>query len=562
MSNQFFPINVPLSGNGVGIPQYTGNLAPQKTFVVQGPFNGVLYLEGSTDGIVYAAYLKFTGGPNISYQGEINAILQYVRVRRVGGSALPLPSVTMGAELSSAFNGNTPKWNGISVVDIYVSLIGDDTTGDGSIGNPFRTIERAAQVAAFNFVGPRYQIHADNMGVYTFQPDYEWPAWQSPNVFPYFDFSDPYTFLRQGVSLLSTPQLDASVPAASAIINAGDILAMVANPDNNLIEITLTPAAALAKGWLPGQFKGKFFVGAGGFFENGAIRDNTANTLFICENAFFGFPTTPFQIMEPSTTLQGSLTEFRFFGGDIMTGNVHGMSFSGLGIINPGENGSATWYQLCQIFNPAFSDPMRQCALINCLVDGGFFEGQGYFSGSFIHNMYGDWLDGEKSAGEFSIFNCGMENCTPIKVVNNGTGSMRMATNLILQNVAIVDAQAEAIINSGKSKIEFVTIDNSLLDAILALEGSFTELINVRSPTIPNGGYGVRIDDSGAVVKVDAATDISGAVGDMQVGGFAPRTWADFRAAIPPSGHPQFNEYEITSVGATGATGSGSRLYQ
>jgi hypothetical protein len=48
--------------------------------------------------------------------------------------------------------------------------------------------------------------------------------------------------------------------------------------------------------------------------------------------------------------------------------------------------------------------------------------------------------------------------------------------------------------------------------------------------------------------------------GDMQVGFLPIRAWTDFAAAIPPSGSPSRNSFDVTSVAATGATGSGSQL--
>jgi hypothetical protein len=65
-------------------------------------------------------------------------------------------------------------------------------------------------------------------------------------------------------------------------------------------------------------------------------------------------------------------------------------------------------------------------------------------------------------------------------------------------------------------------------------------------------------------VTADAATNttqptagrgLTGAAGDTKTGNLATQTWAAFVAAGK-------NTYDITAVAGTGATGTGSRLYQ
>jgi hypothetical protein len=86
-------------------------------------------------------------------------------------------------------------------------------------------------------------------------------------------------------------------------------------------------------------------------------------------------------------------------------------------------------------------------------------------------------------------------------------------------------------------------------------DGTFVILFRVNANVIIYANpLGVP---EGAVVGVTTWT-LEG--GDMQVGTLPIRTWVDWDAAVPPSGHPSRNEYDVTAAAATGASGTGSQV--
>ncbi len=92
-------------------------------------------------------------------------------------------------------------------------------------------------------------------------------------------------------------------------------------------------------------------------------------------------------------------------------------------------------------------------------------------------------------------------------------------------------------------------------------------MLNVRTAGgAANTGNGITITD-GLMCQVDAVTSGAGAGtqlrgtgGEMKVGTGAVRTWANFVSGA--DGRPALNEYDITAAAATGATGTGTRLFQ
>jgi hypothetical protein len=95
-----------------------------------------------------------------------------------------------------------------------------------------------------------------------------------------------------------------------------------------------------------------------------------------------------------------------------------------------------------------------------------------------------------------------------------------------------------------------VAIDDCAGDAVTIGYRSGASLREVRGTG--NGGVGLRVRN-GAQVVVDAVTDLTGAAGDVRVGGKPARTWADFRTAVPVGNEADFFDP---------ATSDGSRLSQ
>jgi hypothetical protein len=128
------------------------------------------------------------------------------------------------------------------------------------------------------------------------------------------------------------------------------------------------------------------------------------------------------------------------------------------------------------------------------------------------------------------------------------------------------------LLRGGKAFIDHVKIFGVAADPI-HIEAAFG-LVEIKSVTggegglvygLPNvnggvGNYGLSLDD-GTHVRCcdndpvpDVPTTVTAGGGDLKVGTLPVNTWAAFHIAK--------NEYDITAVGAGGATGTGSRLFE
>jgi hypothetical protein len=86
-------------------------------------------------------------------------------------------------------------------------------------------------------------------------------------------------------------------------------------------------------------------------------------------------------------------------------------------------------------------------------------------------------------------------------------------------------------------------------------------LDNVKTTGAPNGNFGIevlhgmRVLASLATYTAAPGTELRGASGNMKVGFLPTRLWSNFDTVAPVH-----NEFDITAVAGTGASGSGSQL--
>jgi hypothetical protein len=132
-------------------------------------------------------------------------------------------------------------------LDIHLAPGGDDATGDGTSGNPYKTFDRAFQVIENKRINKRVKIHPA-AGVY--------------DSFPSIIFLD----IEPGGELV----IDASgeaYPIVSGPYTVGTITGVgVQNPFGNYEATDLTPNAAPS--WTPDEFYGKFLHFKTGNYAN------------------------------------------------------------------------------------------------------------------------------------------------------------------------------------------------------------------------------------------------------------------------------------------------------
>jgi hypothetical protein len=224
---------------------------------------------------------------------------------------------------------------------IFSRLSGSDTTGVGTIVNPYRTLQRAILDVPL-FIPPNLQIVVDisGLGLETLPQDYALPP-ITQGAGPDRDFSGIGPAALQAnflpLTIYAEPKLTTSVPAAEAVINSGDILSDVADPNTGLRTLTLTPAAVITHpSWAITLFKGDFAVGSLNGLDNGTILGNTANTITYASTVAF---TAPIRLMESSTTLTGSVSPEAFFRGVLTITGSTNISMLGVSVQPPPGSG-------------------------------------------------------------------------------------------------------------------------------------------------------------------------------------------------------------------------------
>lgn len=482
----------------------------------------------------------------------------------------------------------------VEIITIYARTSGSDVTGDGTLLNPYQTMQRAVRdVPAIIPPGDRYVVDISGVGgvqfVEVLPTDYELPAWKAPEVFS-AQTADPSVPQNAAVSIEAAPQLVPLVPATDAIITPGQAAAS-SDPVTGLITLTVLPRAS----WAGNALKGKFLVDTDPLVAGNAVIYESDSTFLRYANSVL--PTGTLQVMEPSAWLQVSSTASpAVHRGGLNANNVDSIAFNGLKVTTAGNfglactgNGFCT-IQLCELQVPNFSSFNM---LGNRVFAAWIYGPRTRFQGP--SSLQRSLLDAVPAVNIFSFAQIHFRH-----VVADGCGVINAARSLFpeggmflvpsdllfVENSLIRNGTSHGLqFNGGRARIFNTDIYANGIASVPVGDGfrceagpGYAELFNVRTTGTPNGGAGVRVTD-GLYVKVNAATSgaaagtqLRGATGEMIVGTGAPRTWADFVSGA--SGRPALNEFNLVAVAGVGGTfsdsganpayvtGTGSRLYQ
>ena len=442
-----------------------------------------------------------------------------------------------------------------TVITIHARIFGSDETGDGSLANPYRTLQRAVlDVPHIIFPNLRYVVDVTGLGLETLPEDYALPPILSATG-PDFDFSGvgPAEFAPMLLPLViyAEPQLLSTIPPGDAVINPGDILSDLPDPNTGLRTLTLTAPRA---SWLPNLLKGSFAIGSLPN-DNATVLENTDTTITYASPVAL---TAPIRIMESSTTFTGSVSAQGFFRGVFTITGTTSVFLLGISVVPPPGSGFAGLFsdkceqialRLGKFVDVVLHDMImrpRSCYFATDIFGSDFARGNfavqnSLFEGPiFTASMFADYtfrtskLDGVERLGEIVDFNAGV---FPF-----------MSPSFNVQRCLIVNSPGDAVVFHGsRGLLQRVTINDSAGNAVVA-DGGFLDMQRVQG--VGNGGFGLLADD-GALVQVDANTTVTG-VGpfDLVSGDLPPATWA------------QLPQFDITAVGPAGATGSGTNVFR
>lgn len=476
-----------------------------------------------------------------------------------------------------------PPGPGPVITTIYSRLTGNDTTGTGTLLNPYRTAQRNFRdLPALSPVPPGHQVVSDVTGIGTeaFPAGYQFPIMlaQVQGV----TFGDPTTvpfLFSEAVCVRATPQPFGGIPLADTTVPGTDIVSIVDNADTNLATVTTaTPRAS----WAADALKGQKIIGSGTDASTSCEivgSDATHLQLANTRSAVFSTPQQDLFIVEPSAVFASAGPSDDGAGFECV--GCTSIIFQGIGFTCVGGPGllisdcPQPFMELCDVAGlQGFAIPQQFGVFSSHITDLVDFEEcaisprRSLFQG--VSSVF--FLCGGALAFRQTVF----DTCAPIGPSTFATTEGGLIANAWeFFDVHFTASTGDAIFarGGGSWSFENVRFDGSGGDAIHAA-GLTTVVVNhVTGAT--NTGAGVNAQDGASVRVVDNGTTVTGTAGDMLVGTLPARTWADFRANIPIKNQYDLQTPFITNVASglstpggddvTGAgTGgcSGSRLFQ
>jgi hypothetical protein len=278
--------------NGAGADLDISEFGPNTTVFVTGLTGGSVAFEVSCDGVVWSTDFK-TFTANGYNTKDISA--RFIRALGVGATG----AIGIGVCSADVPETGIPQ-QVFDPVDIfiYARTTGDDVLGNGTLANPYRTMQRAVRDIPNPIpAGDVYRVDISGIGVEVLPEMYEFPAFVGVEGIGDFDFSQKYFHYYNAVNIQADPQLATGVAGITSIPLAGAVES-TPKASTGLLRIT-SPGA----GWIAGELKGKFAVGAGLATEHSVIWDNGVDWIDITINSS---PTYPVEIMECSAELQAT----------------------------------------------------------------------------------------------------------------------------------------------------------------------------------------------------------------------------------------------------------------
>jgi hypothetical protein len=451
-----------------------------------------------------------------------------------------------------------------TLTTIYARTTGNDTTGIGTLANPYATFTRAIRDVP-NIVPPGARYIVDITGVTEALPqNYIWPSIICGGGNDSF-FSGTFDVFRSHFEI----NADLRPVSTAPIILDTDVVSVAsedpAAPNNGSWVITVAPARG---SWAGGALTGKFLRTNGGFpfADNGVITNSTNTTITVqCAGGpFVAPPDSAFGwiVSEPSAELISSAYAFGLVGNTIS--NCPNIGLKGIKFSSSDGSRSVRLVdcglpiaELCDFSGIGDFEDVVRLDMWNCVLrDNTLFINVLQANKCLFLNV--PWISNEGVDHPNLLFRgCTFKNCNTI----GGPGDFyfyKAAKDLTLYACTLTDSIGDAIqAGSGRTELTAVTINGAVPgttpgNAISVDANGFCSMVEVNGSG--SAGVGVRVNDGAQVLSLKSAifwtpTDstVSGAGGDMRVGTLPARTWLDFRTVAPIA-----NQYDLTGLVGAG----------
>jgi hypothetical protein len=430
-----------------------------------------------------------------------------------------------------------------TVRTIYANTAGNDSTGNGTIGNPYRTPEKALAAALIFSRLYRTVVDLTDLGTHDVTNLYQLPTFDGDFDVRKVDGASSWRdYFVGGLSIVATPTTERT-------FTSGEISSQVGAATTGITTITHTQPGIVAD-----SLVGKLCWGAaasnGLVPMLGAITANDETTFEISwSSTGNGAMTYPIKIGVPSANLRNVLGNPVFALGPQRCGIVfagidfttYSPTYAAIGSISwsPTQPPSETVYMVgCRHTGVNLSN-MRTFAEYGCVVTAGVhitlaidksIHGQSSYSAltSFGYNE----ATGKQGAGVWR--NCVIDTCAPHGSWTKGRQGLSMGA-LFLDRCAFRSSgsvETAIFIYASQGDVTNCTIDDSPGSA-LNVQGFGRAVVQHVHGSANGGPIVARFH--GQINVVDSSVDVAGTGGnDLQVGLHGtPISWATFRALNP-----------------------------
>jgi hypothetical protein len=441
-----------------------------------------------------------------------------------GGAAtlagLPYIPVAGGGSGGQATNVNPPSLDG-ATLRIYANATGSDATGDGSAGNPYRTWARAMQDVPVFVKDGRVLVDITNLGTEVLAAPITGSLFNASvgpyftNGFAYFDTAPPV----QGWAFLDR----IAIVAQPTITQTGlGTFSQVADPTTGRRTITFD----VDPGFGVNALVGSIVLDNGRPLAEAASRvvSNTSDSIVVTESfdAFVG----PIEIGVESATLQlgaggGAGIELNALAGV----EFAGVYFSGSGVLLSAVPGAGPIaFNQCRIGGSiGVTMSVTYTRMVACYIDAtGFFTLS--CAGAHSRNLYAGTRFNMRGSGvgDFLIMQSNTyDQCQSLgHSIDSTWDSPSMPFEINKSHINNPAGNGIGVRFAAGHNLLFNTvIENCSGDCVDIRGGAFARVRNVDGSS-GNTAHGIRVSQ-GAQAQVDATTSVTGASGDVIVGGNA-----------------------------------------
>lgn len=414
----------------------------------------------------------------------------------------------------------TKRKDNLTYKTVYANINGNDSIGDGSVENPYKTFVKCLDILPDNIRNTIWYIDISNLGTEVVEDVVKFPAISSSQALePNFNApitSPEYSVYESAVNVIAEPIVIDTVTAEFTYTQETTGWQVITDS---------------SKSWTPGEHKGRILHGTS--LSAAAIYDNSADTLYICANTISG----DLKIVEPSATLKyGSASVADAF---IITGLQAPVTFTGIrwdrnsgstaGSLYMEGTGSVVYMNLCWFEEGLYATHGGYLVIGYCVIKNGYGQdGTGVTIRNTLFQDSSFSAHGSGGAGLDYFLNVRFENMSGI--LGHG-GNSEPEIGFAWDRCSVSGSASTGLLYSGSTtcsirRTEFIDCGGS---AIAAQAPGRLRLLTVSGTG--NSGYGLSVTN-GAHVEVTSAINLSGDLGDFKVGTLSAETWTSFNSGF------------------------------